>query len=175
MPHVMYTPSQCSKLVLHTATQSALLCQSLFSLPPYSDRLWPHPASYPKCTGGCWPGGKSAGTWSWPPPSSAKVKMGGTIPSLHTSCTGTTLPIETNTRVQSPHSSYATSAINPVIKIGKDRDRWRLKSYNVSAGKVIDISEKHSKKSYIFIARKLCEERQTDGILKKIMCNFYRI
>jgi len=42
MPHVMYTPSQCSKLVLHTATQSALLCQSLFSLPPYSDRLWPH-------------------------------------------------------------------------------------------------------------------------------------
>jgi hypothetical protein len=33
-----------------------------------------HPASYTVSTGGCFDGGKTAGAWSWPPPSSAEVK-----------------------------------------------------------------------------------------------------
>jgi hypothetical protein len=33
-----------------------------------------HPACYPMRTRGCFPGGKAAGAWSWPVPSSAEVK-----------------------------------------------------------------------------------------------------
>jgi hypothetical protein len=59
-----------------------------------------HPASYPLGTGGSFPGGKTAGAWSWPPPPSAEVKNGWAIPplphmsSLHSDLsTGTTLPL----------------------------------------------------------------------------------
>jgi hypothetical protein len=33
-----------------------------------------HPASYPMGIRGSFPGGKAAGAWGWPPPSSAEVK-----------------------------------------------------------------------------------------------------
>jgi hypothetical protein len=39
---------------------------SIFSSSRRPDRLWGHPASYPMATGGSFPGGKSAGAWSWP-------------------------------------------------------------------------------------------------------------
>jgi hypothetical protein len=46
-----------------------------FFSPPCRHRLWGHPASYPGDTGGCFPGGKAAGSWNWPlTPSSAQVK-----------------------------------------------------------------------------------------------------
>jgi hypothetical protein len=39
-----------------------------------------HPVSYPVGTGGSFPGGKAAVTWSLPLPSNAEVKTGGGIP-----------------------------------------------------------------------------------------------
>jgi hypothetical protein len=42
---------------------------------PCPDRLWAHPASYPVGTRSSFSWGKMAGAWSWPPPSSAEVKL----------------------------------------------------------------------------------------------------
>jgi hypothetical protein len=38
----------------------------IFSSPQYSDLFWARPASYTMGTEGSFPGGKAAGTWSWP-------------------------------------------------------------------------------------------------------------
>jgi len=37
-----------------------------FSSPPYPDRIWSPPASYPIDTRGSFPGSKAAGACSWP-------------------------------------------------------------------------------------------------------------
>jgi len=39
---------------------------NIFSLPPWPDRLWAHPVSYPVGSGGPFARVKAAGTWSWP-------------------------------------------------------------------------------------------------------------